>query len=206
MINPKKLFLYLIVYLFCFPQTCFSELIDLGTFGETYEIQEKDIVELIKEKTSDADVKKIQGEYVKKIKEYKPKGFNIEKVSKTGTHYYSPEVVLSEPLLDHKGNILLPAGYSDNPLYYKSFKPIVIFFDGNDEKQINYVLNLSKTIYKDKEIIFIATDGNVFNLMDKHNRRMYFATDFIIKTLDIKHVPSIAYQEGFLIRIDEIVF
>jgi conjugal transfer pilus assembly protein TraW len=201
-VNYKRIIILLLVGIFIANnQDVFAQLIDLGVEGDVFEIKEPDMREWIKNKAKNFDFVKLQNELTDKVTNFKPKGFEISRAIEYKTHYYNPEVVLTEPLFDHKGNILKPAGYRDNPLNYFSFTQTLVFFDGNDEKQLKYAFDIEAQ--KDN-VVLIEVNGDVLGDIKKYKKSIFFANQNLVDKLQIQRVPSMAYQEGMMIRIDEV--
>lgn len=131
---------------------------DLGVVGPTYEIVERDVLELITSKLKQMEQ---SGELAKYQEDYKNKVVsNIEhprplagfKSTETaGTRYYDPSVVTEKDIVDATGKVLYARGTRVNPLDYIGWNSYLLFVDGRDEKQLSF-----GHIYKIEHILLKA--------------------------------------------------
>ena len=100
----------------------------------------------------------------------------------------------------HKGNVFVKAGSVINPLNTHQLQNALIFIDGDDQLQINWVLQQPQK----SKIILVG--GSPFDLMEVYERTFYFDQGGqLVKKLDIHHVPARVSQEGTKLKIEEVV-
>lgn len=183
---------------------------NLGTFGRTYPIAEKDALVEVQDKAKTVD----WGQYFskekweKKIKGFKPQDLvSLPKATKNSSYLVDPTYTLDfdVPMVDQQGNIigtLYPKGYQFNPLEYFSVPNIMVFLDGTDKNQLVWIKD--SPYLKDARAILIITDGTWFDVGTDLNMPVYYARKPIVDRLQVKAVPSVVYQEGRNMRIQEI--
>ncbi len=191
MANCKNLILAIFLAM-----SCVSEAKDLGVFGETFEIQEPNLIAEIfcklKALSDSGDIAK-QNEIVKsRVKErvLAPKRLqHITKATKSREYKFDPTITLNRDLKDHRGQVFAKKGDSFNPLTRISYTKSMIFIDGEDEKQVQWMLSQANTL-------IVLTAGAPLDLEKKIERVVYFDQHGLItKRLGIEHVPAIVSQK-----------
>ncbi|MFC1659312.1 type-F conjugative transfer system protein TraW [Pseudomonadota bacterium] len=201
-------------FILLYPVTSHSA--DLGTHGTTYEIQEQDLIEYIKSKLK---VMGASGELQRKQQEIKKQTIERAKRPKpvegitNATEYkeytYDPTFILDKDIKDSTGKILFTKGTKVNPLDTLPFTKTLIFLDGDNKKQVEWALEQYQLSQNDSKQIdrikLILINGSPIELMEKHKIRFYFdQSGYLIKKLNIKHVPAILQQKGRELLIKEI--
>lgn len=179
---------------------------DLGTFGETFEIQEKDLIEVIQGKLkrleADGTLKthqeKIKALAKKRIQRPEPvQGITRSKKYRSLT--YDPTLILPYDLKDHQGRVFQKSGTKINPLKIRPFTKTLVFIDGDDEEQVF----LAAAKKQPTKIILVS--GSPFELMKQLGTPIYFDQGGkLTKKLGIQHVPARVYQQGLLLQIEEL--
>lgn len=185
-----------------------AEAKDFGVVGKTREIKEVDAIEEIKGKLSTMERSGELGEHNERMKEVvserirSPKSLNVGKSDKVREYEYDPSIIVAEDLRDARGVVFHRKGTRVNPLDMVSMPYELIFFDGEDEEQLKYVLkNYEKAEIKPK---LILTGGSPIKLEEEYKLDFYFdQRGILIKQLGIKAVPAIVYQDGKVLKIRE---
>ncbi|MFA6120873.1 MAG: type-F conjugative transfer system protein TraW [Sideroxydans sp.] len=183
---------------------------DLGVVGPTYEIVERDVLELITSKLKQMEQ---SGELAKYQEDYKNKvvasiehprpltGFKATETAET--HYYDPSMVTQKDIVDATGKVLYRRGTKVNPLDYIGWNTYLLFVDGRDEKQLAFSKKIVATSDRPVKIVLVA--GEPLALMRKWKSSVYFDQGGkLIKRFSIAQVPAIVRQEGKRLRIDEL--
>lgn len=208
------------VFLFHLFLLCPASSKDLGVFGETFEISEKDLLEQIFSRLKvlqetgklEAEQKKIR-ERVKEMVFHPQAVTGITPTKVRREYQFDPTITVTRDLTDHRGQIFAKKGDRFNPLDRISFSKPLLFIDGDDEKQIKWA------IFKIKENPFsklILVKGSPLDLQkrltDVENtacpaqakqlqqmpalQALYFDQHGVLTTkLGIKHVPAIVFQK-----------
>ena len=181
---------------------------NLESFGETFEIIEKDLIEVIKDKLKilEADgslskhQSKLKKQLIKSAKNPKPVE-NIKDTTKARSFVYDPSFFLNQDLKDDKGQVFYKKGSLINPLNYQSLNKPLLFIDGDQQKQIDWALCYKK-INPNYKIILVK--GSPFKLMEALNFPIYFDQfGVIVKKLGIEFVPARVVQKGKMLQVFE---
>lgn len=183
---------------------------DLGVIGPVYKIAEQDILEYIKERLREmeksGELAKWKEDSIRRQVEIfeNPKPVpGIKQADAYRTFYVDPTYTLERDIIDENGNVIYPAGYKVNPFDYENLTKVLLFFDGRDEKQVEYARALIEN--SEKEIKPILVGGKPFDLMRKWKRIVFYDQGGVLsRKLHIEKVPAIVSQEGKRLRIDEI--
>lgn len=183
---------------------------DLGVVGPTYEISERDALELItselKRMEKSGELTKYQEDYKKRvidgIEHPRPlEGFKSTETAET--HYYDPSMVTDKDIVDATGKVLYARGTRVNPFDYIGWNSYLLFVDGRDEKQLAFGKKIAATSDRPVKIVLVA--GEPLSLMRKWKSTVYFDQGGkLIKRFAITQVPAIVRQEGKRLRIDEL--
>lgn len=183
---------------------------DYGKIGTTYEVTEPDMLEWIEkrvaEKVASGEAHRYQQQQAEKIKRKllnpEPLG-SVTRASRNRTQYYDPTFTVDENVTDDRGQILVAAGTTINPLDRVGLSRPLVFFDARDKNQVAF----AKRYLDSREGLAkpILVGGSYFELMKKWDTPVYFDQQgALIRKLGIQHVPAIVSQEGKRLRIDEI--
>src|SRR3989338_7409746 len=181
---------------------------DLGVIGKTYDIAERDLIEVIKDKLRNMEK---TGELAKRQTEYKNRVMSgiehprpipgIQATETANTHYYDPSVVTDKDIADATGKILYPRGTRVNPLDYIGWNKYLLFVDGRDQKQLDLTKRI--TAASDKPVKLVLVAGEPLNLMRRWKTQVYYDQGGILtKRFAITRVPVMVRQEGRRVRID----
>ena len=183
---------------------------DFGVVGRTSEIKEVDAIEEIKGKLSDMEARGELDEHNERMKKEvsdrikSPKSLNLGRAGEVREYEYDPILEVKEDLRDARGIVFHRKGTRVNPLNVVSMPYELIFFDGEDEDQLKYVIKK----YEESEIKpkLILTGGSPVRLEEEYKLDFYFDQEGeIIKKLGIKAVPAIVMQDGKVLKIREVM-
>lgn len=179
---------------------------DFGVQGQTFEIQEESLLEVITKRLqklqSDGKLAGFQKDIAEQTKKKALNPEPVKNIRSTGTpktFYFDPSIIVQEDLKDHTGKVFAQKGQHINPLDIVPLTKALLFINGEDEAQVLWALE------KPENSKIILVRGQPLTLEQKHKRRFYFDQDGqIIQKLGINQVPAIVVQEGKKIRIDEL--
>ena len=191
-----------------------AEAKDFGVQGHTMEIKEKDLLEHIQESLASMEAKgrirgiqeELQTKTIKRIRAPRPV-LGIEKSYKRHIFTHDPSIVVPRDIKDHKGTLLHAKGKRVNPLDHHSFRQRWFFIEGEDKDQVDWALGEVQKIHQagTHSTKIILVNGSPFDLSEKHGVRFYFdQLGKITEQLGVKRVPSVAYQCGKKICIEEV--
>ncbi|WP_282366355.1 type-F conjugative transfer system protein TraW [Pseudomonas sp. PS02290] len=181
----------------------------LGQYGNTWNIQEQDAIDMIKGRLGEMEKR---GELTKYWNDYRdtqlaglenPKPLpGIEPVVEPQIRMYDPTYTYAETVKDHLGNVLVPAGTKINPLDYTPLSKAIIFIDGRDPKQLAYAKQRTEEHPRDK-VILVA--GSFLKLNREWGRPVYFDQQGILtRKFGIERVPAVLTQKGRQLQIEEL--
>ena len=176
---------------------------DLGVHGKLYEIKEEDMLSYVRRKAGEIDLQALRESMEKKLEEsyaqHSLVSLNIPSATEERVRYVDLSVNVQNPLYDHTGKMIFPAGFV-NPLDHVSLsKNILILREG----QIKGALE--KTGESGGKAILILTDGDIRRASSLVGQMVYKASPFMLKKFKIKKVPSLVTHEGRKLRIEEMV-
>lgn len=126
---------------------------------------------------------------------------DLPEVKAPRTYYVDPTVKASQPIADHTGNIVIPAGGKINPLeHLPAFRPIVIL-DASKKRQVEWIIR----IITEKNPLILITRGDAMTLSNRLGVPVYPAPTDLLKRFSIERVPVILSAEGKLVKIEEMV-
>lgn len=178
----------------------------LGTYGRTYQIKEHDAIAVMKDAVrkkmanggKEAMIKGAQDRYMASLNNVKtPPGIVQAKTS--STRLVDLTEVVKESIRDDRGNIIVAAGTSLNPLAIKPLTKKLFFIDAKDERQLRLVKAQATT--NDKIILL---GGSVFKAGEFLKQRVYMDINGLYGRMKIRSLPSIVSQEGYKLKVQEV--
>ncbi len=181
---------------------------DFGTHGVIYPIEEEDPIQLIQQKLI---VMEERGELERHNKELQKKTAaaverpqpvtGITRATESRVFYFDPTYVVQEDLKDHRGRIIAKKGTKINPLETVNLSQNLVFFDGDDVQQREYVQQELKV----ENIKSVLVKGAPLALSEEWQVPVYFDQGGLLtKKLGIHHVPAFVSKENLRLRIEEI--
>lgn len=207
-IETSKILLMLILLIYSIAVSRYSHAKDFGVVGHSYEIIEQDIIEYIKAKLVNQDLEALNQEMQEKVKARisRPEPVvGITDARENREEYtFDPTFVLREDIRDHKGQLIHVKGTEINPLSRLPLGKVLIFINGENEKQVEYAFAEYKA-QNDKAKI-ILTSGSPTKLQKAHKDIWIYFDQFgaLTKKLGIKAVPAVVKQEGIKLKINEV--
>ena len=183
---------------------------DLGIVGPTYEIIERDLIEVIKDKfrrkQKNGELARMQADYQRQVVggiEHPRPVAGIRPTETSRTFYIDPSWTLDRNVVDKKGNLLFPAGTRINPLDYDHMTRTLLFFDGRDKKQLAYAKRLIAELKTVVKPILVA--GEPMKLMREWKLEVFYDQGgSLSRRFSITQSPAVVRQEGKRLRVDEI--
>jgi conjugal transfer pilus assembly protein TraW len=184
----------------------------LGVHGVIYAIEERDPIALIQKKLKvmegSGELKRRNFELQKKARasvERLKAVTGITKATKSHVFTYDPAYVVPKDLYDHQGRVFAKKGSKINPLETVSLSADLVFFDGDDPEQLDWVKENLVSAAENKPLKLILTQGAPLKLAEELGGAVYFdQSGLLTKKLGIKHVPAIVSQEDKHLKIEEI--
>lgn len=191
------------------PHAAFS--IDLGVYGQTYLIQEEDLLDFIQRKIQlmqeNGEWKKLEDQFKENVKRHADRPTPVRMITRA-TEYrtwnYNPSITVPYDLHDAEGRVIAKMGTTINPLQYVSLHKGIIFFDGDDLEQVEKVKELDATLKGKVKLVLIR--GSVSDNEKRFSKTIYFDQEGrLVNKFGIQHVPAIVFQkESTYLTIEEI--
>jgi len=189
-----------------------TKIMELGVYGETFPIAEKNLLDVIRMKLQalfqSGKLEEHQKTILKKAKEQMNRPSPVKGVAKTTTpksFAYDPSIVAPYDLKDSQGETFYRGGTKVNPLDTHSLSCPLLFVDGEDAEQVFWAIRqyqAAQAPYKPK---IILVQGLPFDLSRKFNLPVYFDQfGTLVKKLGITQVPAKVSQVGKALVIDEV--
>ena len=174
---------------------------DLGIHGKLYEIKEEDMLSYVRRKAGEIDLQALRERMVKKIEEsyagHSSVSLDVPSATEERVRYIDPSVVVRNPLYNHTGKIISPAG-TVNPLDHVSLSKSILILREDQIKRA-----LEKTSGNGENPILLLTDGDIQRASSLASQTVYKASPFMLKRFQIKKVPSLIEQQGRQLRVKE---
>lgn len=179
---------------------------DYGKQGNTFEIQEQNLLEVIGDRLKEVDVEKWQKDFRHQVFKsiHKPKPTLLPYAKENRVYYYDPSITLQQNYFDHNGVIFARAGTRINPLDSVNLSNNLIFIDGNNKIQLNWAL---QQYHRNNGLVkIILLNGAIIDLMKDTKVRLYFDQNgFLVKKFNLRSIPAFISQEKRLLKIEEVV-
>lgn len=175
--------------------------VDLGVVGKTYPIKERDALEEVESRARQVDWKKALAKI--KPENYRPKDLErLPRAVKPDSFIVDMTYTLDMDIPDGRGGILYPKGYTFNPLDYVPFLKTLVVINPKDRDQAAW---FRSSPYAGRvDVMLLITDGSYVEMSKKLNRPVFYATSRIVERFNLRAVPSIVYQDGRFMKVDEV--
>lgn len=181
---------------------------DFGIKGAIFPIKEPSALETfmqeLKKAEKDGRIDEANQKFAKKVKQRvaRPKVVNQ---LEPATEYNTFLVDMTKPLeqdASFEGRYI-PKGTLFNPLAHRIIKRHLVIIDGDRDEEVEYALDYLKEHGSNTKIILWK--GPIQELRLKHQVPFYFAQSTqIIDSFKLKLTPSVIYQDGLFMRVEEI--
>lgn len=182
---------------------------DLGTMGDVYTIRETDLIMFIQSRM--AELQKsgqwhaIESDMQKRAMNYRDRPSvvpGLTKATETKSWLFDPSITLGRDITSPDGSRIVPAGTRVNPLTRVTLSNALIFFDGDDEAQVKWVMTQTKALNGRTKLILVK--GSVLDQEKVFHQPIFFdQAGRLIKRFHIQHMPAMVSQQGLQLRITE---
>jgi len=173
------------------------------TFGPVYEIEEPDILALIDERLAKVN----WDEQIKKAKEgvfKKTTGSELQEAREDDSYLVDLTIGVNRNLSAPGGEVFARQGETVNPFDYITVQRKYIFFDANVAEQREVARQwIKETSYATLITTLPVEDPEKRSAMLKEmGQPVHEVNSLLVKRFQLRAVPSIAYQEGRMLRVD----
>lgn len=182
--------------------------VDHGVMGEVFEIEEKDLIEVITQKLqklqADGKLEAYQNQIQAKVKGNIERPQPVKGVVHTKTprsYTFDPSITVSQDIKDHQGVIFCKKGTLINPLTIRPMTKPLLLIDGDSNDHITWAFKILKT-YPLAKIVFVK--GAPLKIMNEIGLTIYFdQAGVICNRFGIKQVPALITQQDDQLLIQE---
>jgi hypothetical protein len=179
-------------------------LYDGEVIGATFEIEEPDILELIQKRLAKMDWEK-EVERVKEDMLTKPTvGQVLPYATQNESYLVDLTIINNSDLRGAKGEVFAQAGTSVNPFDYLTTQKRYIFFDANSNEQVEQALRWKEQNEYTTMIttVPVRTIEGRKAVIQALGQPVHEINSLLIERFRLRAVPSIAYQEEKMLRVD----
>lgn len=177
--------------------------------GQTWEFAEENFLDAIQDhihNNKDMINQKIEafrGSMKERAANFKPKGVeNLPRAKEDRVFYPDMIYVNEQDIIDHRGVMLYPKGYAFNPLRYIHLPYSIAVVDGTDQEQLQWLVDQNMTDNLRYKILI--TDGKFGEISKQLGQAVFFYTKEVHERFQLKAVPSLIYQKGESLEVQEI--
>jgi len=171
---------------------------DLGIVGETYPVQEPDIVS----ETRRNAVKKKDNTMLARMKTYRPARLHtLPRATADRTFLVDMTYTLDRDLMDADGKVIYPRGFTFNPLDYIPFPGNLVVIDGQDASQVKWLQD--SPYFESHRARLLLSDGHAAKLIETLRHPVFYLTDDIAERLKLRAVPSVVVQKDGKLQVWE---
>lgn len=180
---------------------------NIGTFGQVFPVIEEDIRQVIMKRLQHMQQTGEMAHLQKTLDERvalhitRPKPLSLTTTTTPKSFHVDPSITVNHDIYAPNGLLVAKAGMTLNPFDHVHFSKTLIFFNGDDVKQVDWVMAHYQTF---KQVKFILTGGDIRDAANRFGR-IYFDVDGRLSTkLNIQHVPTVVHQDGRFWQVSEI--
>ena len=200
---------YMKILLLAALSVCFNaQAKDIGVIGKTYPIIEQDLIEQIKGKISakeeSGELNELNQQWLGRSKDYAtaPKGLFLPVAVVPKITLLETQITLKTDLTGIEGKVLYPKGTTVNPLKIMRLTYAMCFIDGDDEKQVAWMLEHCTKNPRNK---LVLVNGELELLSQRTGLRLFFDQNgHLIRRLKITALPAVLSQKGGDLYVEEI--
>lgn len=175
---------------------------DIGTFGMTYRIAERDALAEIEERARQVDWRKVLDK--RKVENFQgpPDRVRLPRTKRNRSFPVDMTYTTEIDVPDGKGGILYPKGYTFNPLDYVTYPKTLVVIDGTDPELVKWFA--ASEYDKRLDVMLLLTEGSFGSVSKKISRPLFYADRKIVERLKLQAVPSVVRQKGRAMEVLEI--
>ncbi len=182
---------------------------DLGVHGKIYPIEEQDLLEVL---LSRAQSELDSGQWDRRVDGWRnkakaqaasPQGITLPLADQVSARLFDPSVIVPDDIKDANGVLLYAAGTLVNPLKYIHLSRQLVFIDGDDKRQVDWMAATTQSAPHQFKVIL--TNGPILDLMQELGQRLFFDQhQQLANKLGIGKLPTLVSQSGLYLKIEEI--
>ena len=183
---------------------------DLGKYGNTYEIAEKDLIEEMKSRYANIDFESMKQKAMDTYWD-KFKFLEITPAKKSAIFELDPTIRVRKDITTPDGQYIARAGDEINPLEKVPFTKTLIIFNPTRKNEITFVKELHDAAIKEgRGLVLIATEVDRIKGWDSLNETqahfdfpVYMLNEQIRERFGIRHTPTTVHADHLRFIITE---
>lgn len=185
---------------------------DLGHYGATFPIVEKDLFSVLRAKLMAAQksgkMEALNKAFAARVKQRLERPTPVEGLTRAvqrRSWLYDPTFVVPKDFSDTRGRVFARAGDRINPLErLPNYNRVLVFIDGDDRQQFAYAVNRSKARPQDK-VYIVLTKGAPLEIMRKDKVEVFFdQSGYLTQKFGFSHLPAVVEKDGLALRVTEV--
>jgi conjugal transfer pilus assembly protein TraW len=185
---------------------------DLGTYGETFDIAEVDLLKMLGAKLKKAEqsgrIDQLNRQFAATAQRHIEEPPAVQGVVHTTTPkswLFDPSIVVPRDFADQNGRVFAHAGERINPLErLPTYDKTLVFIDGSDPAEVKFALTIRKKLGAERTLI-ILTGGAPMKLMRANKVPVYFDQQgILVQKFGITQVPATVERHGNALQISEV--
>lgn len=175
---------------------------ELGSFGMTYRIAERDALAEIEERAKQVDWHKVLDK--RKVENFQgpPDRVRLPRAKRNRSFPVDMTYTTEIDVPDGKGGVLYPKGYTFNPLDYVTYPKTLVVIDGTDPEQVKWFA--ASEYDKRLDVTLLLSEGSFGAVSKRISRPLFYADRKIVERLKLKAVPSVVRQNGRMMEVNEV--
>lgn len=177
---------------------------DGEVIGPTYEIEEPNILALIKERIAKVDWNAQVEQAKATVLTKRTAGRDLPVADKSESYLVDLSIVNNRDLRGTRGEVFASAGMTINPFDYMTTQRRYVFFDANDDEQLAQAVRWREKYAYTTMISTVpptSKERRTF-VIEQLRQPVYEINEMLISRFKLSAVPSVAYQEGKMLRVD----
>lgn len=186
---------------------------DLGTYGETFDIVEVDLLKMLGAKLKSAEssgrIDQLNRQFAARaerhIEEPAPVA-DISHTTKPRSWLFDPSIIVPRDFADQNGRVFAHAGERINPLErLPTYNKTLIFIDGGDAAEVSFAMAVRKRVGAERALV-ILTSGAPLKLMRSTKTAVYYDQQgILVQKFGITQVPATVERQGNALKISEVL-
>ena len=185
---------------------------DLGTYGETFDIVEVDLLKMLGAKLKSAErsgrIDQLNTQFAARAEQHIEEPAPVAGISHTTrprSWLFDPSIVVPRDFADQTGRVFAHAGERINPLErLPTYNKTLIFIDGGDAAEVSFAMAVRKRVGAERALI-ILTGGAPMKLMRSAKTAVYYDQQgILVQKFGITQVPATVERQGDALKISEV--
>lgn len=167
-----------------------STVIDLGDFGPTWAIAERDLRELMAENLrrifSPDSLARARERLLDRIRHF---DLGVPETQEERVWRISTTFTIAADVVDHEGRVLVRAGSYDIFDFLPPLRRTYIFIDATRSRHVALAKDVASK--RGHPVVVLITAGDILRLYPAFPGRVYQATERLLRVWDVRHVPAL---------------